>query len=378
MAFLGVVMSAFQFSALPSGPIVGRFADKFGHVKCIIVVSLFLKVTAYVVYAIPVSAYFPLTGRLLAGLTDGSVGVFYGQIILYTPKRYRAQVFIMLDGVFTLGSLFGPTISVFLTFNVNILGWKIDAGNSPGIVLAVLWFGIFLASLWFPKDFGTKKVTDGEEVENGDAMVTQDMSKQAKHGSYSTICLIFYLVFLSLFYSSIVTVYVPLLAQEHFHLQFIHVKLLFLVSSLFSMVLFLVFYIAAKYYDEAQLIICSIVMQVSAITLLTCIAFSWDSSLGVYGGYVLLLYICLGMQFFSFSFCCPLLSKITHPKDAAFYQSSSISALHLGYLVGRLISTFIFTKTSLLYFCFVQFVSWTLGTVWFALEYPYLRGVKTK
>ncbi|XP_028410650.1 uncharacterized protein LOC114533338 isoform X2 [Dendronephthya gigantea] len=295
MAFLGVVMSAFQFSALPSSPIVGSFSDKFGHVKCIIVVSLFLKFTAYVIYAIPVSAYFPLAGRLLAGLTDGSVGVFYGQIILYTPVRHRAQIFILLDGVFTLGSLFGPTVSVFLTFNVNILGWKIDAGNSPGIVLAVLWFGIFLISLWFPRDFGTRKVVDCEDDGNDNAPATQDFSRQSKCGSHSAICLMFYLIFLSFFYSNIATVYVPLLAQEHFHLQFIHVKLLFLASSLFSMVLFIVFYLAAKYYDEAQLLISSMLMQVFGIALLT-----------------------------------------------------------------------------------VQFLSWAFGAVWFALEYPNLRGLRTE
>lgn len=371
--FLGIVMTAYQFSALPSSPIIGKLADKFGHVKCIIVVSLFLKATAYVIYSIPVSAFFPLFGRILAGLSSGAAGVFLGQLTLYTPKRFRAQYFIMLDAIFTMGTLFGPTVGIFLTFNVDIPGWTLNAGNSPGIVIALVWFAIFLISLWLPKEFGTMKVKDDND-DSDDRLATHDLSKQQKCGSRSAIFLLFYLVFLSLFYSNSVAIYVPLLAQDHFHFQFIHVKMLFLVCSLFSMVLFLVFYIAAKYFHETQLLICSILMQVTAISLLTFIAFSWDNALDVYWGFTLIPYICLGMPYFSFSLCCSLLSKITHPKDAAFYQSSSFAALHLGFLLGRLISSNIFAKTSLLCFCFAQFLCWIIGAVWFAFNYANLRS----
>ncbi|XP_028415642.1 uncharacterized protein LOC114539006 isoform X1 [Dendronephthya gigantea] len=416
MLFLGLVMSAFQFSALPSSPILGELADRVGYSRCIIIVSLFLKFVAYILYAIPVSAYFPLIGRILGGLTDGSIGVVYGQIILYTPQKHRTQVFLILDGVFTVGTLLGPAVSVFLIFNVNIFGWKIDAGNSPGIVLALLWLGMFVVSLWFPSEFGTTKVTvdnsdqdqhmvvdgndndggggdghdndggggdghkrvdcsDGQDHNEDDCILpaTKDGVKSQKYGSYSTIFLMFYLVILCFFYSSTVTFYVPLLAQEHFHLRFIHVKMLFLVSSVFCMVLFLGYYIAAKYYDEAQMLLFSMMMQVIAIWLLTYIAFSWNSGLGAYGGYVLLPYICLGMPFFSFSLCCSVLSYITDPNKAAFYQSMSIAALHLGNLLGRLISSYIFTVTELLCFCFGQFVCWIVGALWFALEFSNIR-----
>ncbi|XP_028410617.1 uncharacterized protein LOC114533307 [Dendronephthya gigantea] len=370
ITFFGIVMSAYQLSSLWSSPITGKFSDKFGHYKRIIVVSMFLKVISYVIYSIPVSAYFPLAGRFLDGLTTGSVGVIFGQITLYTPKEHRAQIFIMLDGMLTLGTLLGPTIGVFFTFNINILGWKIDAGNSPGIVCGMMWFGMFVILLWLPEEFGTMKVADDN---HDDVLETQDSDEEARFGSYSQIFLIFYLVILSLFYSNTTTIYVPLLAQDHFHLQLVHVKMLFLVGSLFSMVLYIVFYIAAKYYHETKLLICSMLIQLTAITLLSFIAFSWDSAFGVYGGYILIPYICLGMPLFSFSLGCSLLSKITNPKDAAFFQSSSLAALHIGVLLGRLTASNIFAKTSLLWFCLAQFLCWALGAVWFSLEYPYLR-----
>ncbi|XP_028410656.1 uncharacterized protein LOC114533344 [Dendronephthya gigantea] len=383
VTFLGLVLSAYPVGALLTGSIVGKLADKFGHIKFIIVMSLFMKVVANLIYAIPFSPYFPLAGRLLSGLVDGSAGVYLGQMILYTPKRHVAQVCIIYDGMFTLGSLFGPTVSVFLTFNINIFGWKIDAGNSPGIVLALIWLVLFVNALWFPKELGTKRVTDDDEEDNsednGNDVLDKQYSPQTqRYGSHSTVFLLLYLIVLALFCSTTVTFYVPLLAQEHFHLQFLHVKLLFLVSSLFSMGLFIIFYAAAQYCGETRLLIGAMLMQVSAISMLTYFAFGWDRMFGVYGGYILIPYICLGIPYYSFSLCASLLSKVTDPKDIGFYQGSSFAASHLGFLLSRTVSSFIFNKTRLLWFCFALFLSWTLGIVWFAYEYRNLKRAKMK
>ena len=379
MTFLGIVLSAFPVGALSTGSMVGKFADKFGHIKSILLASFTIKVIANLIYSIPVSAYFPLAGRLLSGLADGSAGVYYGQIILYTPMKHRAPVFIFLDGMFTLGSLFGPTVSVFLSFNINVLGWKIDAGNSPGIVLALIWLVLLVNVMWLPKDFGTKKTTvDHDSDDDDDVISAQSLTNSPSYASHSTVLLIFYQVFLSLFYSTTVTFYVPLLAQELLHLQLTEVKLLFLVSSLFSMVLFLLFYLGANYFHETQLLACSMVMQIIAISILTYFGFSWDNITGVYNGYILIAYICLGMPYYSFSLGCSLLSKVTDPNDAAFYQGSSFAALHSGFVVSRIVSSFIFTKTSVLWFCLALVIMWTLGAVWLIIEYRNLTQPKTK
>ena len=379
MTFLGIVLSAFPVGALSTGSMVGKFADKFGHIKSILLASFTIKVIANLIYSIPVSAYFPLAGRLLSGLADGSAGVYYGQIILYTPMKHRAPVFIFLNGMFTLGSLFGPTVSVFLSFNINVLGWKIDAGNSPGIVLALIWLVLLVNAMWLPKDFGTKKTTvDHDSDDDDDVISAQSLTNSPSYASHSAVLLIFYLVFLSLFYSTTVTFYVPLLAQELLYLQLTEVKLFFLVSSLFSMVLFLLFYLGANYFHETQLLACSMVMQIIAISILTYFGFSWDNVTGVYNGYILIAYICLGMPYFSFALGCSLLSKVTDPNNAAFYQGSSFAALHSGFVVSRIVSSFIFTKTSVLWFCLALVIMWTVGAVWLIIEYRNLTQPKTK
>ena len=118
-------------------------------------------------------------------------------------------------------------------------------------------------------------------------------------------------------------------------------------------------------------------MQVISISLLTCFAFGWGSITGVYGGYILIPYICFGIPYYSFSLCASLLSKVTDPKEIGFYQGTSFAASHLGFLLSRIISSFNFNKTHLLWFCFALCFSWTFGVVWFSLEYRNLRRVKT-
>ena len=383
MVFLGIVLSAYPIGAVLTGSVVGKFADKFGHIKFILLASFTMKVLGNLIYSIPLSAYFPLAGRFLSGLAEGSAGVYYGQIILYTPEEHRARIFIFLDSMYALGSLFGPAVSVFLSFNVNILGWKIYAGNSPGIVLALIWLVLLVNAMWFPSEFGTKKTIiddDPDHDENNDnddddvyyrddIISTENLTDPPSYASRSTVLLIFYQVFLSLFYSTTVTFYVPLLAQELLHLQLVEVRLLFLVGSVFSMVSFLLLYLGASYFHETQLLAWSMLMQVVAIFIFTFFGFSWDNARGVYDSYILLAYICLGVQFFGFCLCCSLLSKVTDPNDAAFYQGSSFAALHSGFVVSRIVSSFIFTKTSVLWFCLALVIMWTLGAVWLIVEY---------
>ena len=103
-------------------------------------------------YSVNVSAYFPLFGRFLSGVSDISLAVLLGQIALQTGHKSRGSNFIVLEAVYCLGSAFGPGLGAFVTFKASILGWKIDEGNSPGIVLSIIWLLFLIFSLLLPKN----------------------------------------------------------------------------------------------------------------------------------------------------------------------------------------------------------------------------------
>ncbi|CAB4007135.1 Hypothetical predicted protein, partial [Paramuricea clavata] len=104
-------------------------------------------------------------GRTVSGIGESSYGILMGQVALHTSEENRAGMFVFLEATYCLGTAFGPALGSFITFNANILGWEIDAGNSPGIVLMCVWLVSLVGALFLPGDFGEKSAIEKVEVE---------------------------------------------------------------------------------------------------------------------------------------------------------------------------------------------------------------------
>ena len=374
--FLGMVLSIYGGAAVVAGPILGKFADQFGYIKLIVIFCYVLKVTGNIIYSIPVSIYCPLIGRALSGFSIGSTGILYGQLVLYTSDRSRPKAFIFINGMYCLGTVCGPALSSLLVFDANVFGWKIGPGNSPGVILAIIWSISLVVSFWLPKEFGTnieldKTIVSLEEDSTSSSEDSDLYLRPSKLPPKHTIFCVFYVIFLGQFFPTIVTFYTPLLAQERFHLQFLDVKLLFLASSILSLVLFLTLYLATGCFNELKQACLAFVMQIIAISLLLYFAVYWGEVYW-YDSYLLIPYIGFGLQNFIFAIGCSLLARITDPTMAGFYQGSSFSVDHLGFVFGRIVSGFIFTRTSLLLYCVGLSLLWLTGTIWFSLEYNHV------
>ena len=147
---LALVLSAYNFGAILAGPLSGFLTDRLGNPRFIFICSCVTKVLAYVMHSINLSVYFPLFGRLISGLSDVGVTVLLGQIALQPNKESRAGYFVLAEGAYCLGATFGP--GSFITFRANILGWQINEGNSPGIILTIIWLLFLIFSLLLPND----------------------------------------------------------------------------------------------------------------------------------------------------------------------------------------------------------------------------------
>ena len=427
--FLGVVLAAYSIACMVTAPLTGRLADRFGYIKCIIIFCQLMKFCGYVVYSISLSPYFPLFGRFISGIGNGAAGILFGQLALYTREKYRVQLVIFLEALYTTGTVFGAAFSNFMTFNRSILGWQIDAGNSPGIVLAVVSFVMLVLSLFLPSQLGDEILDDGPLLischnerdfpadndeddhrparsprddsstrhhspvrssgdvyparssrDNSPARSSRDNSparssrddSSARHHSRSTVTCLFFLLFLTVSYSTSTNFNSPLLAHKQLHLPFVYVKWLFTVSSMFSLVLFLSLYIASEYFDERKLLFLLMFMQIPVIAILSYFAYSWESVSKIGDGYILIVYICLGSPaYFSFSLISPLMSKITDPRKTAFYQGLCVATWQIGFMMSRMCSgfAFAFAKMSMLFFCLGLAASWLVGAVWFARVY---------
>ena len=187
----------------------------------------------------------------------------------------------------------------------------------------------------------------------------------------SRIYCILFLVFSCHVYSSTTTFFAPILALDHFHLELIHTNLLFVNGAMFTLLALIGFFYASEYLEERTLYIFSLLMQIIALTCLTYLAFSWDDVTDDQY-YILLINVCLGMQNFGYPFGNSIISKITDPKNAAFFQGLSYASSHVARLASRIAVSFVFTKLSLIWYCFVMVLLWFIGGTWYAVLYQRL------
>ena len=103
--FLAFVLCSYNAGAVIADPLTGFITDRFGHPKLIFLCTLAVKVIAYVIYSANLSAYFPLVGRLLSGLSDGGVAIMLGQITLQMNGKRRGQYFVFLEAFYCLYTL---------------------------------------------------------------------------------------------------------------------------------------------------------------------------------------------------------------------------------------------------------------------------------
>ena len=380
--FLSLVLCAYNVGVVIASPLAGFMTDMSGNPRLIYILAGVLKVVANVMYSVSLSEYLPLFGRLLSGISDIGLSVLLGQIALQPEKKSRAGTFVTLEGTFCMGAVVGPGISSFLTFNVNILGWEINQGNSPGVILIVIWFVFLISSLLMPVDIwretGRENLQwNGENHGENLSEFTGRQQKVSEHASQAKLSFIFmdsriscliFLTFCSEVFSSSTTFFTPILTLDHFHLHLIHAKLLFVNCALFTVVLFFSMYLASGYVEERKLCWIALFVQMIVIAFLTSLAYSWDHVSSVQH-YILLLYACFGMPYLMFPLASSLLSKHADSRYATFVQSVSYAGLHLAIVVSRVSASFVLTKTSLLFYCLGLGVLWTISSIWYTMMY---------
>jgi MFS family permease len=79
--FLALVFTSYNVGAIIAGPLFGFITDRFGNPRFMFIFCCAMKVVASVMYSVNLSAYFPLFGRLLTGLS-GDIAILLGQVAL--------------------------------------------------------------------------------------------------------------------------------------------------------------------------------------------------------------------------------------------------------------------------------------------------------
>jgi MFS transporter, DHA1 family, tetracycline resistance protein len=137
---IGIAIAIYSLTQFFFNPILGELSDKYGR-KPIIVLTLLLNATGYLIFAFTKTYLVLLLSRIIAGIGGSSIGVAQAYIADVTPREKRSKGMGLIGAAFGLGFVFGPMMGGYLSkFSYMVTGF----GSASFSLLAFTLTLIFL------------------------------------------------------------------------------------------------------------------------------------------------------------------------------------------------------------------------------------------
>ena len=258
-----------------------------------------------------------------------------------------------------------------------LLGFKINAGNSPGVLLTIVWCLILIFAICLPKDIAecSKEIILSTDADSDDeTKLSAAEVTTTTYSRLSSVIFLYYFIFSYGILYSIMNFYFPLLLKRSLGLGLLHVKLGYLDSALLALALYLVFSFFLGRYSELNFILVDAILSVLPIFTIFYFALNWDNNMSVNAAYPLLLAMFVTkIQAVCFPLVCSLLSQLTPVENATFYQSLSFAMAHLTTILGRVIGGVTFDRTPMMCICLFLAVNWIIEVSWLTFEYKKIK-----
>jgi len=138
-ATLGAFGTAWALMQFFASPVLGALSDHFGRRK-IILLSNFGLGCDYIFMALAPTLGWLFVGRMISGITAGSIPAAFAYIADVTPAEKRAKSFGMLGAAFGIGFVIGPVLGGL----IGHYGARLPFWVSAGFSLANAMYGLFV------------------------------------------------------------------------------------------------------------------------------------------------------------------------------------------------------------------------------------------
>ncbi|PKL87975.1 MAG: tetracycline resistance MFS efflux pump [Ignavibacteriae bacterium HGW-Ignavibacteriae-2] len=136
---IGLIIAVFSFVQFLFNPILGKISDKVGR-KPIIVLSLLITSSSYILFSFSNTFILLLISRMLAGLGGSNIGVAQAYIADVTTKEERSKGMGLIGAAFGLGFVFGPLIGGLISgFGYEYAGYGSAAFSFMAFLFAIFF-----------------------------------------------------------------------------------------------------------------------------------------------------------------------------------------------------------------------------------------------
>ncbi len=137
--YSGALIAVYALMQFICAPILGSLSDQYGR-RPIILLSLFGLGVDYIILAVSPNLAWFFVGRVIAGMTSGSISAATAYIADISPPEKRAQNFGIIGAAFGLGFIAGPALGGLL----GKTGLHVPFWVAAGITLANWLYGLLI------------------------------------------------------------------------------------------------------------------------------------------------------------------------------------------------------------------------------------------
>jgi len=137
--FFGTSKAVYALSSVVCGLLFGRWIDRTRRFKAYTICMLVIQIVGCLLYLVHFSPWFPLVGRLVAGIGDSFMAVAVGEVVRIYDEEESNRKIVWMASIYATAFLAGPSATLLLK-NVNfwIASIHIMQLNAPALFMAAV------------------------------------------------------------------------------------------------------------------------------------------------------------------------------------------------------------------------------------------------
>lgn len=133
-SYVGIITALFAFCEFIAAPVLGLLSDRFGR-RPVLLLSMAGSALGYLLLGSGKTLWLLFLGRIIDGLTAGSISTIFASVADITPHEQRAKRYGMLGGAIGLGFIVGPAVGGF------VARWGLSAPMYLAAAMCLFNFG---------------------------------------------------------------------------------------------------------------------------------------------------------------------------------------------------------------------------------------------
>ncbi|WP_413378576.1 MFS transporter [Paenibacillus taichungensis] len=142
-----LLTSVYAFCVFFAAPVLGALSDKYGR-RPLLLVCLLGSAIGYLVFGIGGALWVLFAGRIIEGITGGSIGTIFAYFADIIPPEQRTKYFGWVSAVVGVGTVIGPTVGGLLA--------KIDYSAPMYFGAIITLVNVIYGSFFMPESLDKK------------------------------------------------------------------------------------------------------------------------------------------------------------------------------------------------------------------------------